>query len=298
MENSSRHMHFNILALDGAGVRTALVSVVLSRLLEGFPTLLRDVDLIVGASMGGILALSLANERNPSQEIELYIDAGRFIFENPNNECPKYSNSNLEKLLRLEFGNLTFSDLNKRVAVVTFDLDNKLKDAKSRSWKPKIFHNMEKNIDADLDSLVAEVGLSAAATPVYFPSVGSLTDGGLFASNPSLVGIAQALDRRGPKNIELDRINLLSVGTGRYPKYLQGSLNNWSPSFIDMLFDASAKIADFQCAQLLGDSYFRLNPRLNSEISFDSWQKLPELLEYSQDVDLYDALKWLRKNWL
>ena len=48
--------NFNILSLDGGGIRGAFQAVVLSRLVKEYPKLLRDTDLIVGTSTGGIQA--------------------------------------------------------------------------------------------------------------------------------------------------------------------------------------------------------------------------------------------------
>ncbi|KKL22811.1 hypothetical protein LCGC14_2431650, partial [marine sediment metagenome] len=60
-----QYRRFNILALDGGGIRGTIEAVILERLDKEFPNLMRDTDLIVGTSTGGIQALGLAAGYEP-----------------------------------------------------------------------------------------------------------------------------------------------------------------------------------------------------------------------------------------
>jgi patatin-like phospholipase/acyl hydrolase len=68
---ASQSRSYKILSLDGGGVRGILTAVILQRLLEVFPDLIKDVDLIAGTSTGGLLALILAGGYSPRQVILL-----------------------------------------------------------------------------------------------------------------------------------------------------------------------------------------------------------------------------------
>lgn len=61
-----------------------------------------------------------------------------------------------------------------------------------RTWKPKIFHNF-KGDDSDGDALIANVALYTSSAPTYLPSADGYIDGGVFANNPSVVALAQAI---------------------------------------------------------------------------------------------------------
>ena len=57
---------YNILSLDGGGLRGLITSTLLERIAERYPALLDNLDLVVGTSTGGILALALAKGLPPS----------------------------------------------------------------------------------------------------------------------------------------------------------------------------------------------------------------------------------------
>ena len=126
----------------------------------------------------------------------------------------KYGNENLRRLLQDTFGGRKLQDLNPRVLVPSFRLDNQETDPANRSWNPKFFHNFPGE-DNDGECLIADVAMASAA-PTYFPSYGEYIDGGVIANNPSMAAIAQVLDGRNQPSDRgtLNEIKLLSVGTG------------------------------------------------------------------------------------
>ena len=61
LSSSTKPEHkFRILSLDGGGMRGIFVSVVLDRLVQRFPTLLQEVELVAGTSTGAILTALIA----------------------------------------------------------------------------------------------------------------------------------------------------------------------------------------------------------------------------------------------
>lgn len=301
--------HFNILSLDGGGVRGALEAAILVRLEKLFPNLLRDLDLIAGVSTGGIQALALAAGATPQQIKDFYETKAKKIFSDSILDDVRdlwraagadYNTDNLREVLSDLFGDITMAELNKKVAIVAFDLDNADKKPELRTWKPKIFHNFESR-DADLDMKVIDVALASAAAPIYFPAYKGFIDGGVVANNPAMIAIAQALDPRGPKK-ELKDISLLSFGTGKLNHFVEGEnldwgLMDWGPYLLKILMEGGADLVHFQAKQILKDKYYRVNPRLPQTIGLDDWKKVPELVALAEQEDLIPLRIWLEDHW-
>lgn len=305
---------YRILSLDGGGLRGLITARLLQRLnaSENIAGWLRQADLIAGTSTGGILALGLAAGRAPEAIGDLYRDKGAAIFDDsPWDDVrdlgrtvgAEYSNRALKKELRRLFGKTTLAQLDRRVVIPTFDLDNGAADRAQRSWKPKIFHNCP-GADADGGRRAADVALYTSAAPTYFPSVDGYIDGGVFANNPSLVAVAQALSREGATPAALDEIVLLSVGTGVSPAFVSGrSLDwgyaQWIEPLIHILMDGVSGISDYQCRQLLGSRYHRLQVVFGpgERIDMDDVRKIGRMEAIGHAWDLSPTVAWLGEHW-
>lgn len=308
---------YRILSLDGGGLR-GLITVRLLQQLNQSPTTkgwLDKVDLIAGTSTGGILALGIASEKTLDDMANIYIKEGPKIFDDSfwdnlrdlgKSVGADYSNKALKTTLINTFGNQTLGALNKKVTIPTFDLDNENKDSKKRTWKPKIFHNFAGN-DSDAKFLLSDVALYTSAAPTYFPSADGYIDGGVFANNPSMVALVQAISERN-KTIEranIDDIVLLSVGTGVSLSYIKGQTLDWGYAqwvkpLINILMDGVAGISDYQTAQLLGDRYQRLQIVFDSKetIELDDVSKLNRMSEIGSAFDVKQTQVWLEKYWM
>ncbi len=306
---------FNILSLDGGGVRAALQAVLIDRLRKDYyPKLLRDTDLIAGVSTGGIQALGLA-AGTPAPEIrELYEKSAKYIFADSLLDDFKdvwklggadYSNKNLRKLLRLQFGDMRLRDLNKKVAIVTFDLDNEITSIHGlRTWKPKIFHNFPGS-DSDSEELVVDVALRTAAAPTFFPTYQGYCDGGVACNNPAMVAVAAALDGRNMPvaRYPLETLKVLSIGTGRVGRYIKGKnldwgVVQWAPKLLYLMLEGSVQMTDFQCQAILQERYRRINPTLGKSFPIDGWKKVPGIVKAAEDYDLAPTQEWLEEHWL
>ncbi len=229
---------YKILSLDGGGLRGLITARMLQRLNDD-PDItgwLNKVDLVAGTSTGGILALGLAAGKSPQEICNLYKNKGPEIFDDSiwddirdlgKTVGAEYSNKALKKELRAIFGATTLAQLSKKVAIPTFDLDNEATDTSQRSWKPKIFHNFVGS-DSDGASLASDVALYTSSAPTYFPSANGYIDGGVFANNPSLVAVAQAISQsnKPAERASIDDVALLSVGTGISLTYIKGPSHN------------------------------------------------------------------------
>ncbi len=303
--------HYRILSLDGGGIRGVLTASLLDRLEAACPGFLAQVDLFAGTSTGGILALGLAAGLTPADCRRLYVAEGGFIFSNStaravlelgNLAGPRYDNDNLKRALLDEFVDMTLADLPRRVLIASFSVDNHpASPAAWRTWKPKFFHNYP-GPESDGAQRVVDVALRTSAAPTYFPMYQEFVDGGVSANNPSMCALAQALNAPtgGQK---LDDIRLLSLGTGLRPKYLtarnvEWGVVEWAPHLVDLLMEGSNGLGDYQCRQVLGGSYFRLNPTLPEAIGLDAVGRVVELEAIAAEADLSAAIEWLRNTFL
>jgi patatin-like phospholipase/acyl hydrolase len=300
---------YRILALDGGGIRGVYTAILLQRLATQVPGFADRADLLAGTSTGGILALELASRIPVDALIALYEKNGTAIFSrslwHKIREVgallgPKYGNKNLVRMAQAAFGNATLNDLLPRhVVIPTFDLDNDAKPPAPRMWKAKFFHNYA-GPDSDGDQKIADVALRTSAAPTYFPVYQGYVDGGVIANNPSMAAVAQALDA-GTGKQQLSDLRLFSVGTGITPAYIAGSgldwgMVQWAPKLADMMLEGGMGVADYQCARLLGNNYFRLAPVLPNPIPLDCASKIPELIAYANQVDISGAVAWLNVN--
>jgi len=139
--------------------------------------------------------------------------------------------------------------------------------------------------------------MRTSAAPSYFPIYQGYIDGGVVAGNPSMAALAQALEPNTGGQA-LQDVTLLSLGTGRNSQYLTAQNNDWgwlqwAPHIINIVLDGTSGIADYECRQLLGGRYHRLNPYLPERINLDDVAKLPRLREIAERVMLEPTLDWL-----
>ncbi len=296
---------FNILSLDGGGVRGALSARVLERIDQKSPDFIQSFDLIAGTSTGSIIAAGLAFGFAPGQLVELYRGSSRAvfndnIFENIRDlgriRGANYNVRGIRRLLQAKFGDARLGDAKKYLLIPTFNLDNGHKEELQRTWKPKFFHNFPGK-DSDKNENVVDVLLRSCAAPVYFPSYQGYIDGGVVANNPSMAAIAQVLKS---KKSQLEDLRVMSVGTGFNPEFVRGKTLNWglmqwAPLLPRLLTAGSMGVAEYQCEQLLGNRFHRITKVLEDRIAMDAIGRVDELVEIADGINLSSTMRWLKK---
>jgi hypothetical protein len=63
-----------------------------------------------------------------------------------------------------------------------------------------------------------------------------------------------------------------------------------------MFMDGGGEVADYQCRQILGKQYYRLQPGLRVPIGLDDWQAADELIALADEINLEPLLGWLEKS--
>jgi patatin-like phospholipase/acyl hydrolase len=306
---------YHILSLDGGGLRGLITVIILQRLNAepGLKGWIDNVDLVAGTSTGGLLALAIAKGLDLQTLRDLYAVKGKKIFDDSWFDDvvdlgsiigAQYSNRNLTRELINIIEKTTLGDLQKCVMVTSFDLDNEDPDPKKRSWKPKVFHNIPGQ--ANDDSMLAyKVALYTSAAPSYFPAVDGYVDGGVFANNPSMCALAQTQDSRNTARPALSDVVLLSLGTGTSLTYIKGKnldwgLAQWVKPLISVMMDGVNGIADYQCKQLLESHYHRLAPKFPPGVSIplDAVKRVPEMIDFANNVPLDDTVAWMKAQWI
>jgi len=305
---------YRILSLDGGGIRGLLTTCLLERLAAACPGFLEQVDLFAGASSGALTALALAAGWTPTQCRQFYEHYGPAVFADSfwdnvrdlgHAIGAQYSSLALKDFLSAQFGTRALGDLPRRVLIAAFDLDNApTSPLVFRQWKPKFFHNFPATPEcaSDAHELIVDVALRTSAAPTYFPIYQGYIDGGVAANNPATCALAQALNNATGRQ-KLEDVVLLSLGVGRNSRYLSvqdadWGWVQWGPHLIDLLLEATSDIADYQCRQLLGAHYLRLNPLLSEQINLDSVDKIERLKEIAAAVDLTAPITWLRTHFI
>lgn len=298
---------YYILSMDGGGIRGLLSIILIQRLEAAHHGFLDQIDFFAGTSTGGILALGLAHGLSPQRIRDLYETRGRHVFADTILDDVRdlgklvgaeYDLDPLKEELTKEFGAYTLGDLDKKVLITTFDLDNRPDNPlKVRTWKPKFFHNFS-NADPDAQDMIVDVALRTSAAPTYFPIYQGYIDGGVVATNPSVSAVAQALHPE-TGNRKLDDLVLLSIGTGISPRYLpqedaDWGLAQWAPHLVGLMLEGGAGLADYQSRQILSQRYMRINPVLPVPIDLDGVDQIPLLQDIANQVDIQPTLDWLK----
>jgi len=306
--------NYKILSFDGGGIRGIVTVILLQRISQrlGSEDWLKKASLIAGTSTGGLLTLALAHGLNLQTMRDVYEKKGEAIFDDSWFDDvvdlgkimgADYDIRNLEKELKRIFGKTNLKDLKSRVLVTAFDLDNEEEDKNKRTWKPKIFHNFPGKGN-DRDELVYKVGLYTSAAPTYFESVDGYIDGGVYANNPSMCALAQALDSRSQEQTTLDNISLLSLGTGINLEYIKEKsvdwgYAQWAKPLVSLMLDGLSGIADYQCKQILSERYHRLAPVFPEglKIDMDAVDKIEDMIQFANGVSIDQTVRWIKSEW-
>ncbi len=278
---------FRILSLDGGGIRGLFTAAFLAHIEEHSGKRLVDhFDLIVGTSTGSIIALGLAAGLPASTILGFYRQHGPAIFQGGSMwrwlRKPKYGNESLTKAVQEILGEKTLGELLVPVCVPSHELVE---------GQPRVFkddHHPSLHWGGTLP--VWKVAMASAAAPTYFPSFqiddqDAHIDGGIWANNPIVVGIAEAVKYFDQP---LENIAALSVGTGTlvprlsHEKARHRGLIGWGRDarILNVVMDAQAKAAHFTAGMLLQKGhYLRVDADLNERIDLDRYGSAQPLIE-------------------
>lgn len=287
--NISTGRNFRILALDGGGLRGTFTAAVLAKWDDmiksgGGNELVKHFDLVAGTSTGAILAIGLGLGLSPAKMLDFYKKKGPLIF--PGDRTlrhwlkSKHESKTLRELLIEVFGSKRLSrDSCCRLVIPTVRANHGEAEAIVTA------HSL--NRTAFRDIFAYEAALASSAAPTYFDeamvsgpiAVEKFLDGGIWANNPILPAIAEAVRHL---NIPLDRIDVLSVGTMGNETDFTESLGKgkagWALPSADLFFAAQEHAATLLADSLLGVTrHLRVNQQTPSAIKLDDTEALEEM---------------------
>ena len=276
---------FQILSLDGGGIKGIFSAAVLAHIEEDLHLdITEHFDLITGTSTGGIIALGLGMGMRPREILRFYVDKGPEIFGNgPMTSLrriwrKKHSPEGLEKSLKECFGDTLLGACRKRLVIPSYNI------GEDDVYLFKTPHHKRLTRDYKVPSW--KVGMATSAAPTYFPSFGNvdhirLVDGGVWANNPTMVGIVEAVSML---KVPLETIRVFSLGTtsevkGRSKKLDHGGMLQWASEAVDVIMRGQSIGANTQAMHLLGpDNVFRLDPKVPNGLFALDRMKESELL--------------------
>jgi uncharacterized protein len=184
---------FRILSLDGGGIKGVFAAAALARMEEIHGRCIVDhFDLIAGTSTGGILAIGI--DRGPvifpsTSLVQKSTALLRQLFHGP-----KYSHDVLRAELAKVLEDRKFGDASCRLAIPAYDA------VANRIYVFKTAHAPGLTNDIRIDAV--DVALATSAAPTYFAAAsvakdGRYVDGGVWANNPSLIALVEAVSSLG-----------------------------------------------------------------------------------------------------
>lgn len=276
---------FNILSIDGGGIRGIYAATILCKIQEELGIdYMKDFDLIAGTSTGAIIAAGLTIGIPPDTIINMYKDQGQFIFKKPlwsGIVTPKYDSEKLKRVLDEVFGDKTFKDTQTRLMVTATDISEGM---------PWVFKSLyHERLTRDTNVKLADAVLASCSAPRYFNPFEHnkqlLADGGLWANNPALAALVEALGH----NIDVKRykIRLFSIGTGINIKHYpiewvekEWGATRWGMGIIDLIFNMqSFSVEKYLNTIMNQDDYLRINFNLNSNLAIDDMKNIDILIE-------------------
>ncbi|OKO83947.1 CBASS cGAMP-activated phospholipase [Bradyrhizobium sp. NAS96.2] len=266
---------FRILSIDGGGIRGILPAAMLSEIEKrylGARCVGDYFDLITGTSTGGIIALGLAIGKTAKAILDLYIEHGDRVFPPArynvfnirkawrwihSTRHHRYDPAELERPLTEIFGSSKIGDAERRLCIPSFDGFTEVNVFKTP-------HHPDYKMDWKEDMVTA--AMATAAAPTYFPVYKSgqrmFADGGVWANNPVMIGLVDALVCY---QLQRRQVHILSLGTGdteiRFSEgqILYGGLWDWK-EIISSAMHLQSQNATGQAGLLIGrDQLVRLN---------------------------------------
>lgn len=259
-----RPHRFQILALDGGGAKALFTAHVLACLEEDLGVSINDTfDLIAGTSAGGIIALGLGAGLSPREIVGNYEELVEVVFPSARRRlwrrplqlsAPIYESGVLRTELAKVLGDRRLGDSTKRLVIPAWDVQRGAVHIFKTPHHPRLRR--------DGRIPMVDVAMATSAAPTFFDAARvqgqRLIDGGVWANNPSVVAISEAVSML---DVPLKAIRVLNVGAvdqrTNHPTRLDtGGWLNWAKPASDLMITASSRGAQGTAMHLIGKDDF------------------------------------------
>ncbi len=286
-----------VLAIDGGGIRGLIPALVLAELERRSGRRTFELfDLIAGTSTGGIVACALcAPEALPASElVKLYEEEGPEIFDRSLFQRirsaegvldEKYDDAALDRALERFLATKRLAETKPDLIVPAYD---------TALPGPYFFKSSKARETPETDDFpLSVVARATSAAPTYFEPVEagerSLVDGGVFAANPAMCGLAEVLNTVAPRDVVL-----VSLGTGerthrrQFDEIKDWGVAKWARPILDVVFDGVSDAVHYQLERVLGpERYWRLQIELtlaSDDLDDATEDNLAKLRGHAEDL--------------
>jgi patatin-like phospholipase/acyl hydrolase len=221
--------------------------------------------MICGTSTGGLIAIGLANGMSAQSLVDLYVTKGSVLFPTSNNTfmrsfqnsyktikqiffSNKHSVKPLKSILEDLFEEKTMKDANNLLCIPSFNLT---------SGQPKVFKKSGNQTEHFVDDAIkfVDIALATSAAPSYYPihehNEFLYTDGGVWANNPSLCGLLEAIDYYVGEGKDYDDFSILSISSITTPNGWVSTSNKsksiigWNKKLFETAMDGQSYFTDY-----------------------------------------------------
>jgi patatin-like phospholipase/acyl hydrolase len=170
----------------------------------------------------------------------------------------------------------------KPIIVSSYDLKNNeviMFKTRTAKWSEERF-----------DARLKDVCRATSAAPTYLPSYEMtfdgkdriLVDGGVYINNPAMAAVADVL--KTMKDIKIEDIECLSLGTGSYSASLgikteSWGIANWAQPITNVMMQASSKSVVYECQEIL-EKYLRVQLEIDDKKKSDMSDSRPATTQY------------------
>ena len=274
-QNMDHDDSFSILALDGGGARGIYAAQMLARIEVALDARIKDCfNLIAGTSTGSILAGAAAAAIPMADIVELFKRESPRIFRKrwfaPGVSMlwrSRYSRHGLDNVLQRYVPDLTLGEVSTPLMITSADLAT----GGVHVFKSGYLAELGGPYDRDGEVLLRDAILASCAAPTFFDpkEVGAhlLVDGGLWANNPSIIALTEALSKF---NRTIGEVRVLSIGTGHAPNMYRrrrrwGLLTGWGrDKLVSYTLGLQSQASTNMARLILGQQYFRLDPAIET----------------------------------
>jgi patatin-like phospholipase/acyl hydrolase len=291
---------FRILALDGGGIKGTFTAAALAEWERLTHARIADhFDLVAGTSTGGILALGLGMGLEARDILSFYETRGAVVFPLTSLRRkarywvrslfqPKFPQEVLRQELKMAFAQAPRRTMHESICRLVIPACH------ARTGAIHLFRtNHHPDLAADRDRVAIDVALATAAAPTYFRAAEvngqSYVDGGVWANNPVMAAIVEAVSRL---RIPLNHVDILSVGTTSEPYSGRHTLRSglagwaWQGRIITLLMHAQQQATSELAGTLAGRArLLRVDQTLvPGEVSLDKVASISDLRDYGREA--------------
>ncbi|CAG8799929.1 17417_t:CDS:1, partial [Cetraspora pellucida] len=323
--HSNERPVYNILSIDGGGIRGVLPALWLSEIeYRTHRPISHLFNMIAGTSTGGIIAAGLSapqfekfgsipnevsNDQiytkiyeysdlkprlSASELLNIYKNDAKKLFSKRSwtlfNVSDQYTNEGRSTMFKKYFEETKLSHSLTELVIPAVN--------ETYSAMSYLFTRYDAYKNSEDDNTLVDTLMATTAAPTFFPpyniwNKGTFLDGGIHLNNPASTAYGEAIRYK----VANEKISVLSLGTGCYipdpsKPELYRHLLFWAQNLPNLAMSAQEGNTDREMYNILGNRYQRWQIFFEEPIGLDNHESIPNLLElgcqYIEELDYSD----------